>query len=202
MSASQRINLLVALMTLLVVSLAVAGWLLQPAGATIWFSAVGTIAAIWLILIGLGAVRSFDTYGAAEVDFLQTSVLAAGALLVAALAAKLGAALGYGGGEFGDRALGVCTGAALAVLGNKLPKVLTPLAAKRCAPAQVQSLQRFTGAAFFLDGLVCASSALLLPIGKLQDWILIATLAAMLAVALRYAWAIFLPPGRSASTGR
>ena len=77
-----------------------------------------------------------------------------------------------------------------------MPKVLGPLTAKRCAPAQVQSLQRVAGWVFVLDGLVCIVASLALPVRVWPDVLMIATVAALLIVAIRFASA-FMAPRRS-----
>jgi len=70
-----------------------------------------------------------------------------------------------------------------------MPKVLSPLTATRCAPSQVQAIQRFTGWLFVLAGLASIASWLFLPIEQAQTWSMIATAAAVILVVLRNAWA-------------
>ena len=201
MTISQRLHAQVALVALLVAGLAAAGWILAPAKATTWMIAVGTMAAIWLVVAVMGWVRPFADQGNAERRLFTASVIAAGLILAAALCKALAASLGFGGGPTADRALGVGVGAVLMVIGNSIPKILSPLTAKRCAPSQVQSIQRLAGWVFALAGLVYAMLWLFAPIPQAQNWSMIVALSSVVVVALRYVRA-FIAPARSNAVRR
>jgi hypothetical protein len=199
MTATSRIHLRAALVAAIVTGLAVVDWAMTPAKAAFWMVAIGTAFGIWLVVTLMGRARSFEEYSTSERAFLSTSIIAAGALLAAGLLRHLANAMGFADGDLLDRGLGVGSGMILLLLGNTMPKVLAPLTAKRCAPAQVQSIQRFSGWAFVLDGLVCIVASLALPVSRGQDVAMIATMLALLVIAIRYAWA-FLAPARTSQT--
>lgn len=199
MTASSRIHLQAAAVAVIVSGLAAADWALAPAKASSWMIAIATGFGIWIVVALMGRVRSFEDYSASERDYLRTSIIAAGVILAIALSRTLAGAIGISGGEFFDRGLGVLSGLVLLLLGNMMPKVLAPLTANRCAPAQVIAIQRFSGWIFVLDGIVCIFASLALPLDLGQDVSMIATIVTLLLVAVRYAWA-FAAPARSSTT--
>ncbi len=199
MTISQRLHAQVAVVALLVVALAAAVWIVIPAKATTSVIAVATMAVIWLVVAIIGRARPFADQGSAERGLFTASVIAAGLILAASLARVLAASLGFDGGATADRALGVGTGTILMVIGNSIPKVLRPLTAKRCAPAQVQSIQRLSGWVFSIAGLVYALVWLFAPVVEAPDWGMLAALSAVVIVALRHAWAFIMPSTRRSS---
>ena len=199
MTISQRMHAQVALVVLIVVGLAAAGWVLIPAKAITSMVAISTMAAIWFVVAFIGFARPFAEQSASERRFLAASVAAAGAILAVSLGKKIADAFGLFGGVEIERALGIGAGVLLVLLGNTMPKVLSPLTAKRCAPSQVQAIQRFTGWLFVLAGLASIASWLFQPIEQAQIWSMIATAAALVLVVLRNAWAFV---ARSSPLGR
>jgi hypothetical protein len=199
MTASSRIHLVAASVATLVAALAAADWALAPAKASSWMIAIATGLGIWIVVALMGRARSFEDYSPSERSHLTTSIIAAGVILVVALSRTWASAIGISGGEFFDRGLGVLSGLVLLLLGNMMPKILAPLTAKRCAPSQVIAIQRFSGWAFVLDGLVCIIASLVLPLSEGQDVSMIATIVTLLLVAVRYAWA-FAARTRPSST--
>jgi len=197
MTVSQRLHGQVALVVLLVSALAATGWFLVPAKANTWMIGLATMAGIWIVVTAIGMARPFAEHSVSERRYLLLSVSAAGAIIAAALLKKLVLGLGLDDGMVTDRAVGIGSGLVLLLLGNTLPKVLSPLAAKRCAASQVQSIQRFAGWSFVLAGFVCIGAWLIAPIDQAGDWSMIATATALALVLLRYAWAFMAPAARS-----
>jgi hypothetical protein len=196
MTISGRIHAQVALVALLVVGLAVADWILMPEKAVLWIVAIGTMAAAWIVVAFIGRARPFAEHSASERAFIVTSVIVAGLMLAADLGKDLAKFLGFDGGTALERWMGVAIGAFLVVLGNVLPKVLSPLTAKRCAPAQVQSIQRLAGWTFVIAGLACIAVWLLLPIEQARSLELYVVMSAAAIVIARYAWAFIAPAMR------
>jgi hypothetical protein len=199
MTASSRIHLVAAGVATIVTALAATDWALAPAKAQSWMIAIATALGIWIVVALMGRVRSFEEYSPSELSYLRTSIIAAGVILAVALSRTWANAIGISGGEFFDRGVGVLSGLVLLLLGNMMPKVLAPLAAKRCAPSQVIAIQRFSGWIFVLDGIVCIIASLALPLSQGQNISMIATIVTLLLVAVRYAWA-FAAPARSSTT--
>jgi len=198
MTATSRMHLLVAAVVSVVIAFAVADWILMPAKSGTWLIAIGTALGMWLVVTMIGRARSFEEYSASERSFLSTSIVAAGVILSAALLRHMLTSFGVSDSEPFDRAIGVGIGVTLVLLGNTTPKILAPLTAKRCAPSVVQSVQRFAGWVFVLDGFICIAAALFLPVGEGRDLYTIATGIALALVLSRYAWAFFgSSPGSS-----
>lgn len=193
MTATSRMHLQTAAVVVIVVVLASVDWALAPAKASSWMVAIGAALGIGLVVTLMGRVRSFDDYSSSERGFLTASIVGAGLILAVSLLRHVANATGFSGGEFVDRGIGVGSGLLMLLLGNTMPKVLGPLTAKRCAPAQVQSLQRVAGWVFVLDGFVCIVASLALPVRVWPDVLMIATLLALLIVAIRFAWAFMVP---------
>lgn len=187
MTAASRMHLLVAAVVSLVVGLAVMDWVLMPAKSTTWMIAIGTAFGMWLFITGIGRARSFNGYSSSELSFLMASVVAAGVILSAALLRHMLTNAGFVYGEPLDRAIGVGIGVTLLLIGNTTPKILAPLTAKRCAPALVQSVQRFAGWIFVIDGLICIAASLFMPVDQGRDLYTITTAVALALVLARYA---------------
>jgi hypothetical protein len=199
MTVAVRLHAQVALVVLAVVGLASAGWIFVPAKSATWLIAMASMAVIWLIVALVGWARPFAEHSTSERRFLVTSVAAAGLVFALALARVLAKTQGFDGGELIDRGAGVAVGLILVLLGNTLPKILTPLTAKRCAPAQVVSIQRLAGWVFVLAGLLYAAAWAFLPIVQAQAWSDWPVMAAVAIVIARYAWA-FIGPSSSRSS--
>ena len=197
MTISQRLHAQLALVALLVAGLAATGWMIAPAKAT-WLIAVVAMAAIWLAVAIIGRVRPFAEQSAAERRLFTASVIAAGLILAAALGKALVVSLGFETGETIDRALGVVTGVVLLLIGNAIPKALGPLTAKRCAPVQVQAIQRFAGWTFAAAGLAYAALWLLAPVEMAHNWATVAVGAGLVIVLMRYACALTMSARSSA----
>lgn len=82
-----------------------------------------------------------------------------------------------------ERAPGVLTGLVLAAMGNLVPKILKPLAARRCGHLESQSVRRFTGWAFVLAGIGYAIAWLVLA-PRVAELVATAICATALALVL------------------
>lgn len=123
---------------------------------------------------------------------IRNGLAMAGALIAAALAFKLARAFSFADGD-GDgalRAFGAAYGVILAMIGNRLPKILSPLTEQRCAPAAAQSVQRFSGWTLMLAGLAYAAAWLALPVAQAGGTATAICFFAVLLVAARLAWAM------------
>ncbi len=117
--------------------------------------------------------------------------IALGGLIIGvSLAAEVAKSVGGLGETTAQRAVGVAMGVFLVVVGNAMPKILTPLTRQRCDPASVQSLQRFAGWAFVLAGLVYAAAWVVLEPLQAALWSGLVTGACVLVVVVRLALVI------------
>lgn len=200
MTVTQRLHTRVAFVVLIVVGIAAADWVLQPAKAQFWSIAIATALVMWLVVAAMGRARSFEDYSDSERRFLLANVIAAGLILSAALLKHMSDALGFAAGDISDRVVGIGSGLVLVVMGNTLPKVLAPLTAKRCGPSTVQSIQRLAGWTLVLAGIASIAMWVTLPPDTALTWSMIATGTAVALIVLRCAWAILGPRTRSSPT--
>ena len=178
MTPSMRLHVQIAPVALIVAALAAADGYIRPERALVWLTGLATMAVIWLVAT---LVDRSPSQTDAQRAYLRLSVRAAGLMLAAALGVALVRAVGVEDGGLSKRAVSIATGIALAALGNALPKVAGPLAARRCSPAQMQSLQRFAGWSFTLAGL---GYALVWMVGPVQRAETMSTMLCAVAVAL------------------
>ncbi len=190
MTNSQHIHTHVALVTLLVVGLGVANWVMIPDKANTWIIGIATMAGIWIVVAAIGRARPFDEQSSSERRFLVASVWAGGLILATSLGIALAKALGVDGGAELARVQGIGAGVVLVAIGNMLPKILGPLAAQRCTPSQKQAIQRLAGWAFVLAGLSSIAAWWFLSAEHARATTFAVTLSATALVLLRCLWAL------------
>jgi hypothetical protein len=170
----------------LTVALTIGNWYLLPdrAGASVAALAVLAGMAAALAITPRLASRSADeAAGRRAVDTVSASVVFGALIMAIPLGAKAAVALGTL--DRADRVTPVTmalVGAFLMFTGNSIPKMLTPLSALRCDPAQVQAFQRLTGWTWVLAGLGFAVSWLALPADIAQPVSVTLIAAAILVV--------------------
>jgi len=196
MTFSQSTHAQIAPIAFIVAALGAVDWVLAPERALTWIIGMGTMAAIWLV-VGFVA-RSRATQTDSERRLLTAAAVFGGVMLALSLGVKLAAILGVGGDALIVRWKGVFAGLLLAAMGNAMPKVLGPLAAKRCSPARTLSVQRFAGWTFMIAGLVYAAVWIFATVPQADDLSMLACASAVILVIARCAWA-FVSPGRNAS---
>ncbi len=162
--------------TLIVVAVSLALWVLRPDRAFAWLVSGLALPAGWGLLALVTGRRKPDpgdgteSSGSAEAHEIRVALTLSGLILLAPLGFKLAAELGWisrAASIVGSsRAAGVVTGLMLAALANVIPRKLTPLAKLRRDPAAQEACQRFVGRVFVLAGLSFASVWLLAPIEK------------------------------------
>ncbi len=188
MMTHRSFHLVIAALTLLVAGLGAANWYLKPESAAAWAIGMASMPVIWGIVTFLLSRRPLTEYGDSERRFFTGSIAFAGLILAGAMGIQLFAALGEVELGLTRRVWGVAVGVFLVLMGNVMPKILSPLAAQRCAPSKAQSLQRFAGWSFVLGGLGYVAAWLILPLGRADTVATLFCLAAVVAVALRGGW--------------
>lgn len=144
----------------------------RPEGAGLWTVAMIALPAAWLAIRAASRTPAKIEAAAdlmrpgAPVDFGRAMAVAS--LVVAVpLAARLAEALGLAptplAHALATRWVNVLVGAYLVAMGNRLPKILTPLAEAGADPAAMEATRRRTGWVIVLAGLVYIVLWLALP---------------------------------------
>ena len=192
-----RFHTILAAQTLVVVGLASTNWYLKPESAGSWAMGAVSMPVIWVIVTLLMRRRPLESYGEAEGRFFTRSIMAAGSILAAALGIKLARTLGAFDADSLERVWGVVMGAVLVVMGNLMPKTLTPLAAQPRSESHTQSTRRFAGWSFVLAGLAYATVWMVLPVTQANTVAMLICASAVVLVVIRCTWAF----SRAASKG-
>ncbi|MCZ6673885.1 MAG: hypothetical protein O7C75_13215, partial [Verrucomicrobia bacterium] len=138
MMIHKRFHLVIATLTFLVVTLGAANWYFDPANARSWVIGMASMPAIWGIVMLLERRRSPKSSSEAERRFFTGSVIVAGVLLAGAQGIKLIETLGDFDPDRLQRVWGVGVGVILVIMGNAMPKILSPLAAQRCSESKTK----------------------------------------------------------------
>jgi hypothetical protein len=165
-------------------ALVAANWYARPDRFVAWSTAflmLAVMAAAWRWARGReGAIT-------AEIN---TGVIFGSAIMTASLIAKLAGV--YGGPQdpdLGVRATMVVMGVYFVVMGNAIPKTLTPLATMRRDPAIVQAARRVAGWMWVTTGLAYAIVWLTLPMSIATPVSMAVLLGGAGLTALRARWA-------------
>jgi hypothetical protein len=137
-------------------ALAALNWYLAPAHARSWASAlifVACLAVVWRAVLNRVSHRGVDQ----AADSIRNGIVFGVLIIIAALAARLAAAVGAHADDLSRRLPMIVLGLSFVFVGNAMPKMLTPLSALHCDPARVQALQRFAGWTWVLMGLAYAA---------------------------------------------
>lgn len=196
-----RTPLVMTLIALLVVALGFVGWVLVPERALHWGAGIATMIAVWLVLVWSDR-RDSGSRDTTEYRFRGVSGVLAGLLLASSMSvAILRATEATGGSSLGswiDRLPGIVMGGVLAVMGNYVPKLLTPRGAPAGAPRTKQSMRRFTGWTFVLAGIGYAAVWAFLPVAVADPLATGLCATAVAIVFLRVGWTT-LATGRNRS---
>ena len=176
-------------LTTLGVALAAANWYLRPERAVAWLAALAMFGAMALALALTGRA-GHDGAKRSGADAIAAGAIFAGLILAFTLGSRLAAALGAPADtDFAHRATMVILGGFFVATGNAMPKTLTPLSAKGCAPAKNQAIQRFVGWTWVLGGLAFAAAWLALPLAQAEPVSMLVLIAAMLTTIGRvFVW--------------
>ncbi|MGE0555564.1 MAG: hypothetical protein AB7R55_19190 [Gemmatimonadales bacterium] len=189
-------------MTLVAVAaLAAANWLLSPTQALRWLRAGLMLPTLWLgMALWHRATRASlrrrgidDDAGTAGYfgSAATLLVLAVGSWQIVALGLELHGAIG---GQPGDlemkrRALGLATSGVFVVVGNALPKILTPLSLlPRAHAALVTVARRFVGMTLVLIGLATAVAFLTAEVALATTALRWAAIVALVSIVGAIVW--------------
>jgi len=189
---------LARLVLLAVIGLAAWNWLLEPSDAGRWawamFGLPGIWAAIsivrwWLLRVRVPRWQDDEAarrYADATVRFLTLFIAAIGLALAVSLGFDVARSLQLIDGRMLEaRVLGLISGAIFVVLGNGLPKILTPVSMLPDGGAErISRMRRFVGRSWVLVGLVVVTAFAFAPLESAQvarRWGVVAGVASMTA---------------------
>ena len=156
-----------------------ANWYVTPERSGAWAI---SLAFIVFLLVPLWLARRLASRGL-DGSWLRLGVVFAGLMLSAGLGGKLAVAFGVlESPDLSQRITMALTGVFLAVIGNAMPKMLTPLSA-HCDGAKTQAFNRFAGWTWFMAGLTHAMVWLVLPLDVAKPLSTMVILGAMFLVA-------------------
>ena len=121
-------------------------------------------------------MTSHPTHARRSADEIRRGAILAGLIVGVTLAARIV----WHSTDWSERAAMAMSGVALLVLGNAIPKTLTPLASQRCDPARLQRLQRLAGWTWVASGAALVAIWLMVPIETADTATLLIVPAAIL----------------------
>ena len=200
-----------AALVLAVVGLASWNWYLDPAAAATWMKAMVVLPALWaaMVLYSWWALRvraprpddeAVLRYSEAASRFFAVLIAIAALAETASLAFDAAGALQLiEGPETKTHVLGLLSGAIVVVLGNGLPKIVTPVSLlPEGGATRISRMRRFIGRSWVLVGLVIVVMFAFAPLDVAQSarrWMLAAAAASMVGGIL---WLNLWPERRAA----
>lgn len=191
---------LAAVAVLLVVTLGVANWVLDPGRPGRWMMIILVLPLLWGYVEAVQVRGPEPDTGSAIMDFHRAVIAGSGLFIAWGLAIRLGATtdtLGPGLTEALLRARGCVAGLAWALLGNYLPKLLSPWSVEE-QPFEWQRVHRFAGWVIVAAGLVVAGAWLTLPVADARVAAKAALGGAFLLAVGRKAISVFVSSRRAA----
>ena len=149
-------------------------WYAKPEAALAWTAVLAMFAVmVGALRVSRRAVRhsTAKTTAVPGLDSIPTAVVFAALMMGVPLALTLARSYGLvdGSDDLSRRSTGVLIGAFLAMLGNVMPKNLSPpVSSMRCDGARQQAFQRRAGWTWVLCGLASAIGWLALPIDSAE----------------------------------
>jgi hypothetical protein len=188
-------------LTLAVAGLGALNWHFRPEAALNGIIGIAAMPVIWFVVAYILKKRSRNKHTDDERRFFTRFVMAAGLILAGSQSIKLFEILGDHDIAVLDRIWGVTLGIILIVIGNRVPKILSPLTAKRCGPSTATSVQRFAGWALVLAGAGWTIAWIALPIGLADRVAMTFGMTGLGLVLLRYIFTFGRPGGASPPPG-
>jgi len=202
MMSNKQFHFSIAGLTLAVAGLGVLNWYFKPEAALTGIIGVAAMPVIWFVVAYILKKRSLSEHTDDERRFFTRSVIVAGVILAGSQSIKLFKVLGNHDIAALDRIWGITLGIVLIILGNLIPKILSPLTAKRCGPSTATSVQRFAGWALVLAGVGWTIAWIVLPIKLADNVAMTFGIAGLALVLLRYIFAFGRPGGASPPQSR
>ena len=190
MIQTKAFHSIIALFSIVIMALGAGNWILQPDRAFTWTIGMLTMPFIWIFVAWTLHRRPLSEYGNAERKFFILSVFSVGGILTLAMIIRLvdsTTSFSFVGIE---RVWGIALGLFLLVMGNIVPKILSPLTAKGCSSVEHQASQRFAGWMFVLAGFIQTCLFIFVPLKQASSFALLVLVTVLVLVSLRYLWAM------------
>ena len=185
-------------MIFLVMALGAVNWYLAPEFSTKWALSIFFLPVMWAGVVALKMIGS-NTEDKSDISYvlrtgsneLLSGITGAGLILAISLTLKLAQSQAGLSEILGDRLSGAAIGGVLIVMGNYIPKKLQPLGARICGQKEAQAMQRFSGWAFVLGGMVYSLAWLFLPPARSDTVATSAVVISVLLVMSHWLWVSF-----------
>ena len=152
----------VAAAAMAAIILAIFSWMAEPARGVMW---AGLIAGLFVAAVSpLLIFRKRTESAAVTRKNIERGLFGALLMFVGVLGLDLAAETGAIDYAASKRVGGVIIGVVLAISGNILPKIVTPLSLRKCDDSRAKATERFAGWAFVLAGIAYAAIWLVAPI--------------------------------------
>ncbi|MGD8330402.1 MAG: hypothetical protein PVJ49_13295 [Acidobacteriota bacterium] len=189
---------LVAVVLVLVAVLAGVNWLLDPSKASRWLFRMLQLPVLWLALtiwqrwmLRSRARRGFEDEAAVRYYFDSVSIpviVLVGAVYIVRSCLVIWTTVGNGDPDIARRLLLLSASAFVILLGNRIPKMVTPLSMlPRGGAVRLETARRFVGLVWVLLGLTMAVAFLFAPLELatlLPRWMLGACMLTVLAAVI------------------
>ena len=195
----------------IVAILALCNWYFQPDAAWKWIKTILVLPVLWgcMTLFKERALQvrssrldeaAVRRYSEAAGRFFLLVISAVGLVQIISLSLKLAANLGMESGpELPGRIKVLCAGAVFILLGNALPKILTPQSLLPEGGAlRIATARRFLGWAWVLIGLAMAFLSFLMPFDSLRWTVTRLGIGGILAILAAIVWINLGPRRRQA----
>lgn len=140
-------------------------------------------------------------YSAIQLEQCMRGVALAGWLISISLGLELVTSLGWAESALSSRLAGTFFALVITIEGNRIPKVLAPLALTGSDPAAMQHHQRFAGWSLTLAGLTSLFVWIFAPVRLALVVAPAVGIAAILAIIVHIAWRRWKSPYRGAAVG-
>jgi len=136
------------------VILGTASWVIDADRSIQWVASIAFLPVVLLGLWVVGRLQLCKHCSSAQWQQTMRGVALAGWLIAMSLGSGLAKMLGWIEPSLASRLAGAFFALIVTVEGNRIPKILMPLASTRYKPAAMQHLQRFAGWSLTLAGLL------------------------------------------------
>jgi len=134
--------------------LGAASWVVDADHPVQWIASIAFLPVVLIGLWGVGRLQLCKDYSTTQWQQTMRGVTLAGWLISVSLGFGLAKSLGWIDLNLSSKLAGAFFALIVTMEGNRIPKILMPLASTRYEPAAMQHLQRFAGWALTLAGLL------------------------------------------------
>ncbi|PHR62399.1 MAG: hypothetical protein COA47_04100 [Robiginitomaculum sp.] len=185
MISNKTLASMAPMMTISTIVLGTWMYLLEPQSIVRWVVSAGFLPAVW---VGFLVIKPWKMKDQTKQN-LWSAISMAGMILALALLLEIAINFQILSETTSTRISGVAMGLLLALIGNMMPKALSPVGQNKSNPSAEQKYKRFAGWVFALAGLAYAGIRWFAPIEMAND---LATYPVILALALIFGRMIWI----------